>query len=137
MRVCCDTNVLIAAYLWPDGKCQEVLEIVWAEHDFITSEVVLGELSRKLAEKFDLRPETIAAIDSELRFFHVEPHSKAPHKVNIHDPDDAWVLAAAVNAGTEILVTGDKKLRAVDEDVQELQILLPREFIDMFGGTYT
>lgn len=134
MRICCDTNVLIAAYLWPEGRCQEVLEIIWAEHDFITSEVILDELSRKLAEKFQLPTETIAAIDSELRFFHVEPRPKAPYAVTINDPDDPWVLASAVNARTEILVTGDKEFRGIDEDVPELQILLPREFIDAFGG---
>ncbi len=137
MRICCDTNVLIAAYLWPEGRCHEVLEIIWAEHDFITSEVILDELSRKLAEKFQLSTNTIAAIDSELRFFHVEPRPMEPYEVQINDPDDPWVLAAAVNARAKILVTGDKELRGIDENVPELQIVLPREFVDAFGAKPT
>ncbi len=44
---------------------------------------------------------------------------------DIPDPDDAWIIAAAVTAGSDLLVTGDKALLALDA-VAGLPILDPR-----------
>jgi len=40
------------------------------------------------------------------------------------------VLASAVTADADVLITGDDAFRAVDEAVPELSIRTPREFLD-------
>ena len=46
------------------------------------------------------------------------------------DPDDDEILAAAVSADTDFLVTGDQRLRAVDT-IRNVQIRTPRELLTM------
>ncbi|MEX2381229.1 MAG: putative toxin-antitoxin system toxin component, PIN family [Opitutales bacterium] len=128
-----DTNVLVAAYLWPGGRCQEVLELIWTEHDFLTSEVVIDELVETFARKFDISLARIAAIESDLRFYHVEPWPRSPYELDINDEDDLWILAAAVAAGSDILVTGDREVQSANSDVAEMEILSPGAFIERFG----
>ena len=50
MRTFLDTNVLVAAFA-TRGLCEDVLRTVLAEHRLLTSEFVLEELRRVLAEK--------------------------------------------------------------------------------------
>jgi predicted nucleic acid-binding protein len=45
-------------------------------------------------------------------------------------PEDDLVLAAAVSAGADYLVTGDRKLQALDT-FEGVRILSPRQFLDM------
>jgi predicted nucleic acid-binding protein len=43
----------------------------------------------------------------------------------VPDPDDAWIIAAALNAGADLFVTGDKALLELGA-VQGLPIIDPR-----------
>ena len=52
MRLAIDSSVLIAAYISRAGVCAELLEDVLMDHELICSEFILGELARKLKEKF-------------------------------------------------------------------------------------
>jgi uncharacterized protein len=51
-----------------------------------------------------------------------------PSPVPVRDPDDEKILADAVAAGVQILVTGDKDLLAVAER-SPIPILSPRAFL--------
>lgn len=48
------------------------------------------------------------------------------HNIEVRDPDDAWVLASALAAGAEVLVTGDEDLLDLRDDVEEILITNPR-----------
>ncbi len=52
MRIALDSSVLIAAHISRAGVCAELLEDLLLHHELATSEFMLGELWRKLAEKF-------------------------------------------------------------------------------------
>jgi predicted nucleic acid-binding protein len=47
--------------------------------------------------------------------------------VELQDKDDLSILAAAIAAGAEVLVTGDKELLHLGH-VEEVEILSPRQF---------
>ena len=53
MRVFLDTNVLVSAFA-TRGLCADVLRVVLAEHTFITSEIVLREVSRVLRTRIGM-----------------------------------------------------------------------------------
>ncbi len=53
MRIVLDSSVLIAALARP-GVCTELLDELIRDHTLILSQYILGEVDRKLREKFGL-----------------------------------------------------------------------------------
>jgi putative PIN family toxin of toxin-antitoxin system len=97
------------------------------EHTLITSEVVLVELARVLRTKIGVPARTVNEIEALLREHEVTPRPRAASELPIADPDDRWVLAAAVDAGADVLVTGDRDLLDVAAE-SPVRIVSPREF---------
>lgn len=129
MRVCLDTNVLVAAFA-TRGLCADVLRAVLTEHDLVLGEVVVAEFRRVLKTKFRV-PD--ARIDSALAVFatvEIVPKPAKPSALEVRDKDDRWVLATALNAGADVLVTGDADLLDVASDAP-LPILAPRAFWEL------
>lgn len=127
MRVFLDSNVLISAFA-TRGLSADVLRLVLMEHELLCAEVVLEEVERVLTRKFSMPPADVAEIVSFLRDHPVEPRPSEPASVPISDPDDAWVLASALAAGAEVLVTGDAALLELGPQVAALEITNPRGF---------
>lgn len=130
MRVFLDTNVLVSAYA-TRGLCADVLRLVLTEHELLTAEVVLGELDRILRGKMRLPADVVQEIVAFLRQHPVEPKPEQVADVAIRDADDAWVLASALRAGVEVLVTGDRDLLDVAAQVEKLRIVDPRGFWEL------
>ena len=126
MRVFLDTNVLAAAFT-TRGLCADVVRYVLAEHQLITGDVVLDELRDVLANRFKLPSSTTKDILDLLRNQQVvaKPQKAAP--TPIRDPDDAWILASAIEGRCDVLVTGDRDLLDIAA-AAPLPILSPRGF---------
>lgn len=130
MKVFADTNFLISAFA-TRGLSPEVFELVLAKHELMTGEFVLKELERVLSEKFKLPKEIIAGTLRLLKRHYVEPIPTKPSKIHIRDEDDRWVLASALNAKADVLITGDKDLLEIANKVKRLKIITPREFWEL------
>ena len=78
MRVCLDTNVLVAAFA-TRGLCADVFRTVLAEHDLIVGEVILTELRRVLTTKFKVPSNRVDAIEAIFAPCPVVPKPKAPN----------------------------------------------------------
>ena len=126
MRVFLDTNVLAAAFT-TRGLCADVVRYVLAEHQLITGDVVLDELHDVLAKRFKLPGSTTKDILDLPRSQEVVAQPKKAASIPIRDPDDAWVLASAIDGRCDVLVTGDRDLWDV-ADAATLPILSPRGF---------
>jgi putative PIN family toxin of toxin-antitoxin system len=124
VRVFFDTNVLVSAYA-TRGICADLMRYILAEHELMTGEVNLTELRRVLRERFRASPELLDAIEAELRAQTVVPKPDQASMVAVRDPDDRWVLASALSGAADLLVTGDKDLLEVADQV-DLPILDPR-----------
>lgn len=133
MRVFLDTNVLVSAFA-TRGVCEGLLRYVLAEHDLVTGEVVLAELERILLTRFRLSAEAVTDVLLLLQEFPVVPRPDAPSQVDIRDADDAWVLASALAAEADVLVTGDKDLLDLRQEQEiGIQVMDPREFLRAMG----
>ena len=132
MKVFLDTNVLLSALLWEGGLCDQLMQAVLEEHDLLVGEFVLEETKEKLLGKFKLEADDVEAYETELRDNTVIQTPSNPHKLPKDDPDDQWVLATAIAGEAEVLVTGDKDLLRVADQVEELAIMSPREFVDTY-----
>lgn len=127
MKVFLDTNVLVSGFA-TRGLCADVVRLVLAEHELITGEVVLSELKQVLKQKIQLPAEQIEEILAFLKGQTVQPKPKSLPPIQVRDEDDQWVLASALAATADVLVTGDKNLLDVAEEVSGLTITDPRGF---------
>lgn len=109
MRLVLDTNVLIAAFI-SRGHCHELPEHAARIHDPVTSEFILREFREKLTGKFRVTASLVdAAVELQRsRMEIVEP--RALSTPVSRDADDDWILATAVAAGADCLVTGESDL---------------------------
>ena len=131
MRVFLDTNVLVAAFA-TRGLCADVMRAVLAEHQLIVGDVVLTELRKALHRRIKLPEATVEDILALLRAQEVVPKPEKPSDLAVRDPDDRWILAAAVAGRADVLVTGDHDLPAVAKDAP-LPILDPRGFWNLLS----
>ncbi len=129
MRVCLDTNVLIAAFA-TRGLCADVLRAVLTEHDLIIGEVILAEFSRVLKTKFKVPEDRIASAMAVFSTVEVVPKPAQPSELQVRDRVDRWILATALAGQADILVTGDADLLGV-ADQAPLPILAPRAFWEL------
>ena len=126
MRVFLDTNVLVSAFA-TRGLCADLLRVVLLEHKLLSSEVVLRELQRVLTQKLRMPDTTVAKIIRFLREEAEVVNPKHPAPLPASDPDDQWILASALEAKAEVLVSGDKDLLDIGSQTS-LQITDPRGF---------
>lgn len=125
MRVFLDTNVIVSAYT-ARGIGADLYSFLLARHGIMTGEVNIGELRRVLRDRFHASKQQLAAVESELRDEIVVPRPEAPSAIEVRDPDDRWVLASAIKADADLLVTGDRDLLAVADQVT-FPIVSPRQ----------
>ena len=125
MKIFFDTNVLISAYT-ARGLSADLFRLVLTEHELLTGEVNLLEFRRVLGQHFRVPASEVALAERELREHTIIPKPGATLALKIRDDDDAWVLASAVLAQSDVLVTGDKDLLDVAES-SPIPILSPRD----------
>lgn len=126
MKIFLDTNVLASAAA-TRGLCADVLREVFASHDLFISDQVLNELRRVLKLKFGVGQDLI---DDFIQLLQQDSALAKPSqvpKVKLQDTEDLTILAAAITAGAEVLITGDKELLNLGR-VENLEILNPRQF---------
>jgi len=126
MKVFLDTNVLASA-VTTRGLCADVVREVFASHEFFISEQVLNELKGVLRVKFGVGQDLV---DDYIRLLNQDTilaHPAQLPDVELQDKDDLPILGAAIAAGADVLVTGDKKLLEL-RHIDDLDILSPRQF---------
>jgi uncharacterized protein len=133
VRVCLDTNVLVAAFA-TRGLCADVLRTVLVDHELVIGEVLLEELDRVLKTKLRLPEARRVVVRAVLTTNVVLPRPVAPHPMPLADEDDRWVVATAVDGEAEVLVTGDQALLAA-ADHPPLPVVTPRAFWERLRQT--
>jgi len=126
MRVLLDTNVIVSA-VTTRGLCADVFLAVLAAHELVTCAKVLQEVRRILSIKFGV-PEPLVAEYLELigQDAIVAEFEGLPD-LPIQDQDDSEIVAAAIAARAEVLVTGDHELQSL-KNIGQLKIISPRAF---------
>jgi uncharacterized protein len=126
VRVVFDTNVLIAAFV-SRGHCHELFEYAARTHELLTSDFIIGEFREKLISKLRMEPALVGDAVNLLadRMQRVDPSSvEAPR---CSDPEDELVLAMALAAHADCLVTGDVELQEMGQ-IDGVAIISPRSF---------
>ena len=126
MRVVFDTNVLVAALVFPGGQGEKALQRILEERDeLFLSRAILDELLGVLARKFARDAEAlsrVAVFVGEVSTL-VKPARRV--KVLRDDPDNR-ILECAAGAGA--IVTGDRQMLALGE-YAEVRILSLAQYL--------
>lgn len=126
MRVLLDTNVLLSAILF-GGVSRTLLDgTIAGEVRLVTSPILLDELEEVLAEKFGFSGPAAHEVRVEIEVLaDVVETPELPAVAR--DPDDDAVLAAAVVAAADSIVTGDRDLLDL-ESHRGIPIVTPAVF---------
>jgi putative PIN family toxin of toxin-antitoxin system len=127
VKVVVDTNVIVAG-LVAEGVCRDIVKRRLPACELFTSRALLDELAEKLREKFGLQPDELPLLKIYADEATVIKPSRLPKPV-CRDADDDEVLAVALAAKAEIILTGDKDLLVLKE-FQGIKILSPRQFVE-------
>jgi len=113
MRVVFDSNILIAALLFPVGRAEEaVARILDGSDDLLISRPIINEVLSVLASKFSRDKEElsrVAVLLGEMGQI-VQPSGRLSV---LKDEPDNRILECAVEGKAEGIVTGDKAMLAL------------------------
>ena len=133
MKAVFDTNVLLAAFI-TEGICSKIL-VRGRKRQFhlILCPVILREFERVLIKKFSITRNEVRSI---LQIVSEAMHSVVSPSQSVQglcrDPDDDSILACALEAGADYLVTGDVDLLEL-KIFKGIRIVTPREFELLFN----
>jgi len=139
IRLVPDTNLLASATIVKEGAPYQIIRI-WlrGEVEFATSPVLLRELkevlSRPRLQKYQwMKPEELSDLLTQLRQAAIQAPGKRRVKVISEDPDDDFVLNAALEAGADYIVSSDHYLLELGS-YQGVKIITPAEFLEILKG---
>ena len=137
MRIVVDTNVIVSAFLW-GGTPRRILDEVEAKRiELFTSRALIAELENVLSrEKFaaQLRRTRFTSAFLLARYTQLAT-LLTPAEITVaelRDPDDAHVLACALAARAEAIVSGDADLHALGS-YQGIPVLSPADCVRRFA----
>ena len=128
MRIALDTNVVVSAVA-TRGLCADLVQLVLLEHELVMGETVLAELQEVLSRKLKLPQTTIDDVESFLRRRAIVIAAEEQRPLRDLDAVDAAVVAEALVALADVLVTGDGALLRVGGS--PIKIVSPRGLWDL------
>lgn len=126
MKVVLDSNVIIAAFA-ARGLSSALFELCLDRHTIVLSDFILAEVRRALTQKLKMPQHTIDTIESYLKEICVLSLFDKLTKNICRDKDDDNIIALAVSAAADFIITGDKDLLVLQK-YQSIRIVSPREF---------
>ena len=132
MRVFIDTNILISCIVWPESKSAKAFIKAAYSNKAIICEYSKEELYRVFSRNFPDNVSDMADfLVKHMHFCEVVPVPDEPHKEEqlIRDENDRPILRAAISAGADIFLTGDKDF--LDSGITNPRIMSASEFLEL------
>jgi predicted nucleic acid-binding protein len=127
VRVFIDTNVWLSARFRP-GLCADLAEalIESGTEEVLADRRVIEEFTRIAIGQFGVPRGLLEDALQFFRLYVVIVEAAEEPSATVPDPDDAWIVAAAVTAGATWFVTGHWPLLALGR-IGEMESLEPRQ----------
>lgn len=132
MRIMIDTNVIISAALFPNGKAaQAFYKAMMPPYHPIVCDYIVDELHRKFREKF---PEKLTELEAFLfqALSYIEvvetPENAIEAERKVRDVKDRPILRAALNAHADLFLTGDKDF--LESSITDPRVIGVAAFLD-------
>ena len=134
LRVVLDTNQFVSSVIIKKGPPAQLLQ-AWKNHTYIliTSRQIIEEIKKalhypRIVKKYHLHEREIEALINLIE--HEAIILPAPSKIHVikEDPDDNKILACALEAKAQYIVSGDKHLLKLGR-YKNISIVTAREFL--------
>lgn len=129
LKVVLDTNVIVSAIIF-GGKPKLILNLIQSEKvDGYISRFIIAETCEILRQKFKLTETESVEETIKKSFSFVEP----AFSINIIKacPADNKILACALAAKADYLISGDKKHILLLKKIKNIPILSPEQFLKL------
>lgn len=138
MRVVLDSSVLVSAFIAPRSELMLVLRLpLRGRYRLVLSEEILTETARSLLTKDSVR-RYAAYLDEDVHGYLAWLLSVAELVDDVPelsvvpgDPEDDMVVATAVAAEADYLVTGDRRHLLPMKEYRGIPFIAPRHFLDL------
>ena len=134
MRVFIDTNILISCIVWPNSKPDRAfIEATYGYgNNAMVCDYSVDERYRVFRRKFSGRiNDMINFLARHMPFLEIVPYVTEPCELEqlIRDTKDRPILRAAIMAGADILLTGDKDF--LESGITNPLIMSASEFLQL------
>lgn len=122
-----DTNILVSMIFFQSTQTAAVASALSVFCEIVISDYVLNELRDITNRKFPHKARTMEQFIGGFSFELVGSPSSSDDVPDMRDPNDTPILAAAIDANVDILLTGDKDFLSLD--IARPKIMSMREFL--------
>jgi putative PIN family toxin of toxin-antitoxin system len=138
MKCVLDTNILVSAFLWQGLPARLIQHASKNEIQLFTSHALLAELDevlhrKKLAKAVENTGFSADQLLSHYRRLAYRVTARQLIKRISRDPDDDHVLACALAARADLIVSGDRDLLVL-KSFREIPIVTAAEALRVLGG---
>lgn len=140
MRVVLDTNTLVSALLSPHGPPRRLLDDARAQvFELCSSPVLMAELldvvsREKFAQRLAAAGLAPLGIVGEIRRLATMATPADVPRVVANDADDDHVLACALAAQADLILSGDRHLLGLGGHYQGIAIMSPAQAVQRIAG---
>jgi uncharacterized protein len=130
-RVLCDTNVLVSAFIAGGPPSRVVDAAIDGRIELVLADPVLDELERVLTTKLRFTVERVRDIGvllDELASGRIPAPATTPEPIT-GDPDDDLILACGVDAGVQVIVSGDQRHLLPIGEHRGVRIITPQALL--------
>ena len=125
MRIMLDTNIIISAGIFGGGQLSELTLLIADKFNLVLPSVVIEELRIVIQKKFPLKMLVMERFLKRLSYEISYTPANLDEDIypKIRDKKDYPILASAIIADVDILITGDKDFNIVDIERPEIMTI--------------
>ena len=128
MRIMIDTNVIVSAVYNQDSKPAKILHHVCENHELVICDYIIAECYDVITRKF---PHHVVVFDKLLALAGYELVAAPREGQTLPNPKDSPILNAAIIAGVDIIISGDKHFLSLE--IEYPKILSAADFFEAEG----
>lgn len=124
-----DTNIIVSAMLFPKGKISAILKEIVQVHNICICTFAVEELQMVVDRKFPSKVNNVEMFLNELSFELIYTPKNLDHHIlpYIRDEKDYPILASAISADVDVLLSGDKDLLTTESSAPKF--LMPNPLL--------
>ncbi len=130
MRIMIDSNLVISALFFPNGRVSAILRGILLQHTVCIASFSLDEIEEVVHRKFPGELRIFDEFLDELPYEIIRTPDVLTNIPSIRDDNDRPILASAITGDVDFLLTGDKDFRTVE--LTRPTIMTPAQFAAMY-----
>lgn len=128
-----DTNIIISAALFPAGKVARVLDYLFETHTVVIASYSVQECVQVFTRKFPAKLSVLHRFLADIDYERFETPTNLDPRLfpHIRDAGDVPILASAILADVDVLISGDKDFEGLA--MKRPLVFTPQQYFDLIN----